>query len=238
MIKYNTNYSKITKRDLNAHELDELREFADEINGHNIGKSKSKNNGFLHKSVAPKFDRETPIVAGDKRPIWETQTKTGFGLSNDDTIDTYTTNYVPCAKPGRIDPTIKPINTCITILFKRFKLAMARKTFDHNYMVGCGVKKFDLLNRNLSPFTDVKHDGGAIGNGLIHNAIIKYRKPTNKPTMFKPTDAYIHDGMKIPNMHRGGKRVELPSDYVPGIDGFYKPLFAYPQNQHINFNMD
>ena len=49
-----------------------------------------------------RFVRESNIVAGDRRPVWETQTNNGFGV--DDYDIPYTVNYVPYPKLGRVAP--------------------------------------------------------------------------------------------------------------------------------------
>ena len=49
-----------------------------------------------------RFVRESNIVAGDRRQIWETQTNTGFGV--DDYVIPYTVNYAVCPKLGRVAP--------------------------------------------------------------------------------------------------------------------------------------
>lgn len=49
-----------------------------------------------------RFVRESNIVAGDRRPIWETQTNNGFGV--DDYDIPYTVNYVSSPKLGRVAP--------------------------------------------------------------------------------------------------------------------------------------
>lgn len=46
--------------------------------------------------------RDAPVVAGDRRPVWDTQTNLGFGV--DDSVSHYTVNYVPCPNPGRVAP--------------------------------------------------------------------------------------------------------------------------------------
>lgn len=49
-----------------------------------------------------RFVRESNIVAGDRRPVWETQTNLGFGV--DDGVSHYTVNYVACPELGRVAP--------------------------------------------------------------------------------------------------------------------------------------
>lgn len=63
-----------------------------------------------------RFVRESNIVAGDRRPVWETQTNNGFGV--DDYDIPYTVSYVPCHSLGRVPFESLSMSERIDRLFK------------------------------------------------------------------------------------------------------------------------
>ena len=234
-MKFNTNYSKIAKRDLNASQLDELREFADEINGHKIGKSKSKNNGFLHKSVAPKFDRETPIVAGDKRPIWETQTESGLGV---EPICHATANYwnVPNNVPGRVGRVKYNAKYVARKNMANLHARLNRVTFTYNYL---NVRNFWHKKRMQTEQTfdtkTYKTNFGTIrGHELTTLTQIHKIGLSDNITVYDIEKLPIYEPIQMPK--RIKKPCIIPDNYTPGKHGFYKPLMTKPQNAHINYN--
>ena len=158
---------------------------------------------FFHKSESEfRFVRESNIVAGDRRPVWETQTNNGFGV--DDYDIPYTTNYVLCHSLGRVPVESLSIPERVNRLFK----CMHDTRGDY-------IKTIKVLSVVRFPGKDPR-------------VRVKYeRKLRSSINVYTGSES-------LPNMHRGGNRVKLPDDYVPGKDGFYKPLFARGVPRHLD----
>ena len=157
---------------------------------------------FKHISSSDVFCRDAPIVAGDRRPIWETQTNNGFGV--DDYDIPYTTNYVPCHSLGRVPFESLSMSERIDRLFK----CMHDTRGDY-------IKTIKVLSVVRFPGKDPR-------------VRVKYERKLR-------SSINVYDGSEsLPNMHRGGNRVKFPDDYVPGKDGFYKPLFARGVPRHLD----
>lgn len=158
---------------------------------------------FFHKSESEfGFVRESNIVAGDRRQIWETQTNNGFGV--DDYDIPYTTNYVPCHGLGRVPVESLSIPERVNRLFK----CMHDTRGDY-------IKTIKVLSVIRFPGKDPR-------------VRVKYERKLR-------SSINVYTGSEnLPNMHRGGNRVKFPDDYVPGKDGFYKPLFARGAPRHLD----
>ena len=149
-----------------------------------------------------RFVRESDIVAGDRRPIWETQTNNGFGVA--DYIIPYTVSYVPCHGLGRVAVESLSMSERINRLFK----CMHDTRGDY-------IKTIQVLSVARFPGKDPR-------------VRVKYeRKLRSSINVYTGSES-------LPNMHRGGNRVKFPDDYVPGKDGFYKPLFARGVPRHLD----
>ena len=157
---------------------------------------------FKHISPSEIFHRDSPVVAGDRRPVWETQTNNGFGV--DDYDIPYTTNYVPCHGLGRVPFESLSMSERIDRLFK----CMHDTRGDY-------IKTIKVLSvirfSGKDPRVRVKYE----------------RKLRSSINVYTGSES-------LPNMHRGGNRVKFPDDYVPGKDGFYKPLFARGVPRHLD----
>lgn len=157
---------------------------------------------FKHTSPSDVFHRDSPIVAGDRRQIWETQTNNGFGV--DDYDIPYTTNYVLCHSLGRVPVESLSIPERVNRLFK----CMHDTRGDY-------IKTIKVLSVVRFPGKDPR-------------VRVKYeRKLRSSINVYSGSES-------LPNMHRGGNRVKFPDDYVPGKDGFYKPLFARGVPRHLD----
>ena len=149
-----------------------------------------------------RFVRESNIVAGDRRPVWETQTNNGFGVA--DYIIPYTVSYVPCCGLGRVPVESLSMSERINRLFK----CMYDTRGDY-------IKTIKVLSVARFPGKDPR-------------VRVKYERK------LRSTINVYTGSESLPNMHRGGNRVKLPDDYVPGKDGFYKPLFARGVPRHLD----
>lgn len=157
---------------------------------------------FKHTSPSDVFHRDSPIVAGDRRQIWETQTNNGFGV--DDYDIPYTTNYVPHHSLGRVPIESLSMSERINRLFK----CMHDTRGDY-------IKTIKVLSVVRFPGKDPR-------------VRVKYERKLR-------SSINVYTGSEnLPNMHRGGNRVKFPDDYVPGKDGFYKPLFARGVPRHLD----
>lgn len=149
-----------------------------------------------------RFVRESNIVAGDRRPVWETQTNTGFGV--DDYDIPYTTNYTLCHSLGRVPFESLSMSERINRLFK----CMHDTRGDY-------IKTIKVLSVARFPGKDPR-------------VRVKYERKLR-------SSINVYTGSEnLPNMHRGGNRVKFPDDYVPGKDGFYKPLYARGAPRHLD----
>lgn len=173
---------------------DELINFVDTLNRAITWTSFSKDSF--------RFIRESNIVAGDRRPVWETQTNTGFGV--DDYIILYTVNYVPCHCLGRVPVESLSIPERVNRLFK----CMHDTRGDY-------IKTIKVLSVVRFPGKDPR-------------VRVKYERKLR-------SNLNVYNGSEsLPNMHLGGNKVKFPDDYVPGKDGFYKPLFARGVPRHLD----
>ena len=132
------------------------------------------------------------------------ETQTNNGFGVDDYIIPYSVNYVPCHGLGRVAVESLSIPERVNRLFK----CMHDTRGDY-------IKTIKVLSVDRFPGKDPR-------------VRVKYERK------LRSTINVYTGSESLPNMHRGGNRVKLPDDYVPGKDGFFKPLFAIDVSSHLD----